>query len=274
MKVFPEGGWFVGLRKLLINRITVLTFGLVLLTFVAAMVDDRLRQHEVAVAVHDLANLQPGKGELSEVLRVVRKNQLVGYREDDGRYQKQSCDDSNCYFGRVVEADPLIMWLTTHGSEFTGIKALWFERIGMRPWGVRFGVRVQRGRLTDTQVEFSTTQPYPQHPYEGWWWNSVSISYTDDLMNQLLDYDRNRGVTSRLLRNASYGAWTRKNVFVVVVTKGATSDELETALNFDLGCLSTHPCHGWGDVVPRSWKSFCSDPSRDSHLDAECARSQ
>lgn len=274
MRVFPEGGWFVGLRRLLINRITLPTLGLALFTFIAAIVHDHLRQHEIALAVHDLASLQPGKAELSEVLGVVRENQLVGYRKHDGRYQEQSCDGSDCYFGRVIEADPLIMWLTTRGSEFTGIKASWFERIGIRPWVVRFGLRVQRNQLTDSQVEFGTTQPYPQHPYEGWWWNSVSISYTDDLTNAVLDYDRNRGVPSRLLRNANYGAWTRKNVFVVVVTKDATSDELETALKFDLGCLSTHPCHGWGDVVPRAWRSFCSDPSRDSSLDAECARSR
>jgi hypothetical protein len=266
MQIFPTNGWFMGFRRCIKNPVLLTLVGLVLLAIVAAKVDDRVRQHEVAVTIRELLSLRPGKTPASEAMAIAQKRGLTPY----GFSQRDIvplCSGENCLLYKVVQADPLIDWVTERGTEFTGIKATWFEALGFRPWAVRFTIEVRRDLLDDFSIEFGTTKPMPHHPYEGWWWNSVSVSCAADISTLFLQYDweHNRAA----LQNPNYAAWTRKNVFTVATT-GVNSDGLDTAFSVDLGCLSKHACHALGDVIPKAWRRFCSGQSQESNLYQEC----
>lgn len=265
--MLPADKWFTGLRNFVTHRITLLVSGLLVATLVLSVAHDHLRQHQVAITLRQLMALQPGQVNASEVIAFARKNRFASTSPSGEK--EVNCDEKDCDFRKIIEADSLISWLATRGSEFTGIKAAWLEGLGIKPWGVMFEIRLADGHLVRSGVEFATAAPIPHHPYEGWRWNNVSVGFTEDSRNEFSQYDRYRD-RGTLVRSPNYGVWALKNAFVVVAGTEATKDELRTAFSFDLGCLSKHPCPRWGDVVPFAWKRFCSELSTESYLQREC----
>jgi hypothetical protein len=271
MRIVPAHGWFTGFRKFVAHRITLFVSGLLITTLVLAIADDRQRQHQVANVLGQLVSMRPGEVDANDVIAFARKNGFVPISVSVGMYKEAGCDDNGCDFRRTIEADPLISWVSIWGSEYTGIKARWFERFGVKPWIVTFKIKLRKQHLTSSGVQFRTARSIPKNPYGGWTWNDVSVAYTNQLPGEMFQSEIHENKDA-LSRRPNYLAWVRRNLFLVVAGRNATENERTTALSFDLSCLSKNPCPRWGDIVPNAWRDFCSQLLPEPNLyNRECA---
>jgi hypothetical protein len=160
MHILPTNGWFSGFRRFLTNGVTLTLIGILLLALIVPIAHDRLRQHEVAVAVRELFQLQPGTASSKEVIAFAQRHGLIAFRKFEGTYVNDPCHGSDCAFEGAVQSDRFINWVTTKGSDLTGIKAAWFEALKVRPWVVRFIVTIEQGRLEGSTLIFRN---HPTH---------------------------------------------------------------------------------------------------------------
>lgn len=268
VQLLPRQGWFLGLRRFLKNRVTLAVLAAFVLAARGAVVHDRIRQHAVASFVREMQQLRPGGANAAEVIAFAARHGLQSIKPSDWRVVEYPCNGTDCVFLRHVEGDPLISWIARHGTDLTGIKASWFDFLGLRPWGSTLSASLKHGYLQRVSSSFGTTQPQAQHPYEGWQWNFAAVLYAADAKDILDEWDV-RMVGAGAL-NQKYLAWFRGSVFTVLATTDASAEDRDRAFSIDLGCLSKHPCHSWGAAVPQSWNRFCSEQAPDTYLYQEC----